>query len=317
MERNLCIKCNKCSSIMKFNITSKAFLCSNCNNINKIEDISNDNIIINNDNNLDESFKNIKCFPSNYSKTDFINNIQQDIKFKTLIPKEFKKLKKLNESDINKLYLPFEVYNGIVALLFENSITFYDIKDMIIDEFIDVNYNIVDMMYPLDLDSKTEIYENNCDNILSNIHSKDLIKNIEDVVKKNLILEDNLELENDDINIVFIKEKIDIILLPIYDYIIRFDNKEYHLSMNANTGKCLIKIPTKNTKIITIIISFLLIDIIFFFLSQLVRMIDEFVIGMSIVLLVIQFLIIWCLYLLSKNTKYNYSAKNKSKIKKI
>lgn len=318
MKRELYIKCDKCLSYMNFDISNKSFICSNCNNKKNVNDIGLLNDTKLNSDDYENLFLDIKYFSTKYTKKDFIENVKREIKFKSLIPKKFLKLKKIREIDIKKIYIPFMIFDATIILVpkeekLKDSLVYYEIKNMIIDDYMSIDKSIMNMLYPLDLDSDFELKNKNISDLFSNINDKNLFLHLENKVMDNIIFENNLNMSKNNYDLVFLKEKVEFVVLPIYDYSIEYNSEDYHISMNANTGKFYNEIPINYKKIYLIMISFLFIDVIFFYLSQLVRVIDEFTFIISVIIFIMQFLILWCLYLLSKKT-YNVEI-NKNKIK--
>lgn len=311
MERELCIKCSNCQGLMKYDYYANKFKCKGCKNIIHLKEIDkNDIVIVNNkENNLVFD----KSLSINFSEKSFLDEVKNALKYKVLVPDSFLKLKKLDESDINLIYIPLIKYSCkcIISFNDEEEISLYEINNMIFDEYANFDLDTLKSLYPVDLDSKLEEVKEDCFIDKNNIDDIILLS-IQDKVKKYLDSDIN---SNKDFDILFLNEKIECILLPIYDYKINYNNKDYHFTMNANTNKFVSFYPIDNKKIILILTFFLIIDIIFFYLSSLARMIEVFCLLISILIFVIQILIILCIFFLTVNNENEINIK-KFNIKK-
>ena len=190
---------------------------------------------------------------------------------------------------------------------------------MVFDEYTSFDNETLNSLYPIDLYSNVEELSAKSEIIIEKFNMKfdDILNSIQSKAKDILIDTIKLDLDaKENFDVIFLKQNFQCILLPIYDCNIRYNKNDYHLSMNASTGKISIKVPVDNTKLFIILVLFLAIDIIFFYLSHLARMIEEYCIGISIGLFITQILMILFLYLFTKDSR-NDKYKNKYYISKI
>ena len=321
MKREICIKCNKCFSMMSFNSFSNSFVCPKCQDILKLDKINNKtNFKIIDD--IDNNFENKKVLPINFSKEDFISKLKIAFKYKKLAPNCFFKFNKYKDSDIKLIYIPLILYESECIVYFDNQKeknSLYKISNMVFDEYTSFDKETLNSLYPIDLYSNVEELSAKSEIIIEKFNMKfdDILNSIQSKAKDILIDTIKLDLDaKENFDVIFLKQNFQCILLPIYDCNIRYNKNDYHLSMNASTGKISIKVPVDNTKLFIILVLFLAIDIIFFYLSHLARMIEEYCIGISIGLFITQILMILFLYLFTKDSR-NDKYKNKYYISKI
>ncbi|MBQ8472982.1 MAG: hypothetical protein IJ501_05715 [Bacilli bacterium] len=320
MERRLCIKCNECQKLMDFDYYANKFICK-CNNKYGLEDLADKNkIIIINDN--QPTFKIDKKLNINFSKDFFVSELKHQFKYKPLAPDCFLSLKKQKNLNVKLNYIPLILYETKCAIFFndkDEKISLYKISNMIFDEYTNFDNEVLSSLYPIDLHEKTEEQGLITDSLVEEFNMKfdDIINSIQIKVKEKLNYNVKLDTNsNKNFDMIFLNETYQCILLPIYDCNMNYKNKVYHLSMNANTGKVSVKFPIDNIKLFIITILFLVIDIVFFYLSHLLGVIEEFCIGISIGIFIIQLLLIWCMYFLTIGSSVG-NRKNKYHIKKI
>lgn len=319
MERNIGIKCRLCNKTMKFDYYANKFICK-CNNKYSLNEVSkNDMFYIEND------FKNIlgskKILNINYQKEEFIKEIKEKLKHKSVIPDSFLKLNKINKDDIKTIYVPLLLCNFKCAILLkdEKENYLYEIKNMIFDEYTNFDNEVLNSLYPIDLydDSLEQGMINNYEIKELKVDFLDIEKSIQEEAKEKI--KENLKLDiniSEILDIIILQEDINCIYLPIYDFNIVYKNKNYHLAMNANTGKVSIKVPVFKTKLVVISIFFIIIDIIFFYLSNLIKLEEKACLVISFLIFIIELLTIICLYFKNDNN-LNFNNKNKYLIKRI
>lgn len=319
MERELYIKCNKCNQMMKFDYYSNKFKCLQCHNTLNIEELASNDMFLNMDDNTN-NFEIKKTLAINYQKEDFIKEVNKILKYKVLMPDCFLKFRKIKDKDIKLIYLPLILYDANIVTYSPNNenIFLYELNNMLFDEYTNFDKDTLDSLYPINLsdiietskltsDLLVEKFKQNLVDILNSIQ-----KEIRNILNNDIIMKTN----NDNFEVIFLKEKIECILLPIYDFNIKYKKKIYHFAMNANIGKVSVKVPVDNIKLIIITILFLIIDIIFFYFGYLAKVIEKFGICISIIIFILEILLILCLYFFTKGINNSNDNKNKYSIKR-
>lgn len=127
---------------------------------------------------------------------------------------------------------------------------------MLFDEYTNFDKDTLDSLYPINLSDIIETSKLTSD-LLVEKFKQDLVdilnsiqKEIRNILNNDIIMKTN----NDNFEVIFLKEKIECILLPIYDFNIKYKKKIYHFAMNANIGKVSVKVPVDNIKLIIITI---------------------------------------------------------------
>ena len=307
MQKEICLKCLNCHKIMRFDFYAKKFICYKCNIRKSLKEIDKYDIVILEDSDFESLIKSPKVLSINFSKEDFLKEIKRNLNFKVLIPHNFSKVLKYKQEDINLIYIPLILYN---CKCFIND-NYYEIKDMLFDEFNDFDKSILNTIYPLDIDESSFDLKNHVKTKL-NTNYKDMMNYIHDKAREGIESINNF---NDDV--IFINEKIECILLPIYDCKLNYKNKEYHLLMNANTSKVSIKVPLEKEKLIIVVSILLFLDLSMFIIEHIIQITEEFYIGIGIFLFIIQILLIIIIYLSSKTFDNTEINKNKYSIKEI
>ena len=288
MIKELKVKCD-CSSLMEFDNYANKFICPKCgkrlslNEINGREVIESDSIKINK---LD-----IKV-----QKDYFLKEIRKELKKVLIVPKEFKKIKKLEEKDINNIEVYVVRYNGVFVL--DNTI--YEINDLILDNN-NLDSNIINLLYPIDFNNKYEIINKDLDNF------NEIEESIHEEIKKII--------DNSSKKIIYLKEEYDIYLSTIYDYQINYNEKNYHIAMNTYNLKTYIEVPISKFKFLIITSFFLIIDISFFIFIRLMNSDKEFSTLITIIMFIIELLVLILLYNSSRVTYQEEKSKNKTVIK--
>ncbi len=289
MLKELKVKCN-CNSLMEFDYYANKFICPNCGKRLTLNEIKDRGVI-------ESDSKVINKIDVKYQKDYFLEEIKKKLKKCILVPKEFKKLKKLQENDINNVEVYVIRYNGIIVL--DNNI--YEIKDLVFDNS-NLDSNIINLLYPIDFNNKYEVINKNLDNF--NEIEESIHKEVEKIV------------EGPDNKIIYLKEEYDIYLECIYDYQINYNNKNYHIAMNTYNSKTYIEVPISKYKFLVITSFFLIIDILYFIFIRLMDSDKEFSTLITIIMFIIELLVLIILYNSSRVTYQEEKSKNKAIISK-
>ena len=305
MQRKLYIKCDKCSKTLKFDNYAKRFICYDCNNRIPLSEVNEKNSFIEENISFDETLKHAKMLPIVFTKEDFLTMLKHKLKNKVFAPDSFLKIKKYIAQNVNVINLPLILYECECACYNEEEQDYkiYRIENMIYDEYLKFNREVLNSLYPIDVNMvSNEVLEDNN----FNIDYQDVLTSIHEKVQNDF----------DKKEVIFLEEKIECIVLPIYDCNVKYKNKEYHLSMNSTTGKISLKVPVDNTKMVVILAVFLIVDIFLFIISSMLDLMEQFTFTMAILLFVMELFGLICMYIFTKIYESD-DNKNKYHIKTI
>ena len=272
MNKELKIKCD-CNSLMEFDYYANKFICPKCRKRLSLNEIKGREVI-------SEQPLKISKVSINYQKDYFIKKIKKQLKKLLLIPKEFSKLKDVDEKDINSLEAYIVRYNATIALVDDG---IYEIKDIILDNYLNLDSNIINLLYPLDFNCKYETIDSEVKEIMNNpINS-----------------------------IIYLKEEYEVFLCTIYDCQIKYNNKNYHIAMNSYNSKNCMEIPISKNKFLLITSLFLIVDIIYFIFSRVTNADKDFTTFITNIMFIMEFPILIILYISSKFNYHEEEAKNK------
>ena len=299
MQRKLYVRCDKCSKTLKFDNYAKRFICYDCNNRIPLSEITKENSFIEEDMSFDETLKKAKMLPRVFTKEDFLTMLKHKLKNKAFAPDSFLKIKKYIAQNVNVINLPLILYECECACYDgeEQDYKIYKIENMIYDEYLKFNKEVLNSLYPIDVKMVSdEVLENNN----FNIDYQDVLTSVHEKVQNDFAKKD----------VIFLEEKIECIVLPIYDCNLKYKNKEYHLAMNSTTGKISLKVPVDNIKIVVVLLLYLIVDISLFIISSMLHLTEQFTFIMAILLFVMELFGLICMYI---STKIYESDDNKNK----
>ncbi len=285
MINELKIKCD-CNSLMEYDSYANKFICPKCHKRYTIKEIDGKEVIVTNSR---------KAYKMNqvYNKEDFLKKIKTKVKKTILVPKEFSKLDNLN---INELEIYLVSYNA--KFIIDNTI--YELNNLIIDDYLDLDSNIINLLYPIDYNGNFQEIDYNIDNFnelekISHEYLKDLVNNT---------------------NILYLKEEYKVFIYTIYDLEIIYKNNKYHLAMNSYNSKMYMEIPIAKYKFILITLFFLIIDILFFIFIRKEEIYYTFSLILTLIMFLIELISLISLYNLSRVKYQELSSKNKVIINK-